>query len=406
MSETAAKSGSVLGGTLLITGSCVGAGMLGIPIVTGRAGFFPSLLMFIVAWSFMTISALLMVEVNGWFKHQVNIISMAGHSLGQFGRSLSWFLYLFLFYALSVAYISGSGNLASSFLARVFPFPVPDWVGSLFFVVLFGWVVYMGTRQVDFWNRILMFAKIAVFVGLVTFGLRYVQADLLLHTQPQYALFSLPVLVIAFGFHNMIPSIMHYLQGDVRKVKKVIWNGSLLALGIYLIWEVLVLGIVPVEGKWGILESLKADQEASQAMAGVLGASWVSTFAQCLAFFAILTSFLAQSLGLVHFLADGLRMRREGKRESIGLCALALLPPLLFSVLYPQLFFKALNFAGGICANLLFGFLPAASVWIGRRRHLATGQSFAYQVKGGTPLLVGIIFIAFSILFLQISNMV
>ena len=42
------KEGSVFGGMLLIAGSCIGSGMLGIPIVTGVAGFFPSLLMFAI----------------------------------------------------------------------------------------------------------------------------------------------------------------------------------------------------------------------------------------------------------------------------------------------------------------------------------------------------------------------
>jgi tyrosine-specific transport protein len=40
------KPGSIFGGVLLIAGSCIGAGMLGLPIITGIAGFFPSLLMF------------------------------------------------------------------------------------------------------------------------------------------------------------------------------------------------------------------------------------------------------------------------------------------------------------------------------------------------------------------------
>ena len=40
------KSGSVLGGMLLIAGSCIGAGMLGLPILTGLSGLMPSLFMF------------------------------------------------------------------------------------------------------------------------------------------------------------------------------------------------------------------------------------------------------------------------------------------------------------------------------------------------------------------------
>nr|NGX51671.1 Tyrosine-specific transport protein [Chlamydiota bacterium] len=75
------KQGSVLGGSLLVAGSCIGAGMLALPIVTGMVGFFPSFIMFIVAWLFMTTTALLIVEVLGWFKEPVNMISMVGHFL-------------------------------------------------------------------------------------------------------------------------------------------------------------------------------------------------------------------------------------------------------------------------------------------------------------------------------------
>jgi tyrosine-specific transport protein len=168
-----------------------------------------------------------------------------------------------------------------------------------------------------------------------------------------------------------------------------------------LIWELLVLGIVPIEGTSGILESLKQDKEASQALAGILGSSWVSNFAQALAFFAILTSFLAQSLSLVHFWADGLKVSYE-KKENVWLCTLALAPPLIFSLIYPQLFFKALNFAGGICAVILFGILPASMAWIGRYRKKA---SSSYQVFGGKPLLIAIVLFSLFILFFQVSSM-
>lgn len=65
------KTGSLLGGTLLITGSCVGAGMLGLPILTGLSGFAPSLVMFVLVWLFMTITGLLLVEANGWFSKKL-----------------------------------------------------------------------------------------------------------------------------------------------------------------------------------------------------------------------------------------------------------------------------------------------------------------------------------------------
>jgi tyrosine-specific transport protein len=389
------KPGSVIGGMLLIAGSCIGAGMLALPILTGLAGFLPSLVLFVCAWAFMTLTALLLVEVNGWFNKPVNFITMVSHTLGRFGRGLSWLLYLFLFYALLVAYVSGSGGLFSTF------FGLPAWSGALFFVLLFGGVVYMGTRTVDLWNRVLMFGKIVAFLGLVFLGVKHVQPKLLLRTDVSYAFFSLPVLIISFGFHNMIPSLTAYMKGNLKRVRMTILGGSLFALFLYLIWEIIALGIVPMEGEMGLANSLKQDREASQAIAGILGSSWVSSCAQALAFFAILTSFLAQSLSLVHFLADGLKISYK-KRENAWLCALALLPPLGFSLYNPQLFFKALNFAGGICAVILFGILPVCMIWLGRYRKQTPSS---YQVPGGRPLLLGILCFALFILFFQLSTM-
>ncbi len=395
------KRGSVLGGMLLIAGSCIGAGMLGLPIVTGLSGFFPSLAMFFFAWLFMTATALLLVEANGWFSRNVNLLTMTNHALGKWGKGICWITYLFLFYALLVAYISGIGSLCETFFQVSLHTALPSWVGSLVFVILFGWFVYLGTRKVDLFNRGLMIGKIGCFILLVLVGVFYIKPRLLLRMDPVYTASALPLLVIAFGFHNMIPSLTSYLKGDLKRVRITILGGSLLAFVIYVIWEILVLGIVPVGGVHGLVESLKNDREASQSIAAIIGSPSVRLFSQGLAFFAILTSFLAQALSLVHFLADGLKINYK-KQESLGLCILALLPPLILSIIYPQLFFKALNFAGGICAVILFGILPAAMVWIGRYRKASSGS---YQMPGGKPALIFIFTFAVFILFVQISTM-
>lgn len=388
-------SGTLVGGVLLIAGSCIGAGMLALPIMTGLAGFFPSLIMFLIAWGFMTATGLLMVEVNGSFQERVNIVSMAGRALGPAGRILSWVLYLFLFYSLLVAYISGSGSLSATY------FQIPKWVGALFFTTIFGFLAYQGTRTVDHWNRLFMFGKILTYLGMVFLGVHYIEPKLLLRTEPSYAIFSLPVLVIAFGYHNMVPTIMAYMNNDVRLVRKTILAGSLFALIIYLIWEVVVLGIVPAEGEWGIINSLKQGRQASDAVAGILGSSWVSNFAEALALFALLSSFLAQTLALVHFLADALKVKGE-KNENAWLCILALAPPLFFAFIYPNLFLSALNFAGGICAVILFGVLPALMAWK-NRYHQKLPSS--YQVAGGKKLLVAILVIAVGIVIFQVAHM-
>ncbi len=387
------KEGSVLGGILLIAGSCIGAGMLGLPILTGLAGFFPSLIMFFIAGFFMTMTALLLIEVTQRHPEQANYLTMTEKSLGRFGKLICWVFYLFVFYALLVAYIAASGNHVSSIL------PISSPLASLFFVALFGSVVFLGTRKVDLTNRFLMFGKILSYLALLALGATYIQPKLLDYTDARYTLFSLPILIISFGFHNMIPILSDYLGRDVKRMKQAILGGALLTFVIYLFWQIVALGTLPVKGDTGIFASYKKGIDAAQALSS-LHSPWIGTSATLLAFFAILTSFLAQTLSLTHFLADGFKLHR-GKKENIFLILITLLPPLFFAILNPAIFYTALNFAGGICAVILFGILPVLMVWKDRRG----SEPLPYTVFGGNALLFCLFFIALFIVFYQTTQM-
>lgn len=395
-----AKKGSVLGGILLITGSCVGAGMLGLPILTGLVGFFPSLFLFALSCFFMTATGLLIVELDQWFPGKTNYITMVTDLLGKGGRALCWVLYLFLFYALLVAYIAGSGIHFSSILGE-FSLHVPAWLGSILFVLLFGWVVYLGTKAVDHFNRALMLFKIIAYLCLIGIGMQFVQFKLLEHVDLKYAVAALPILILSFGFQNMIPTLSDYLGGDVKRVKQSILGGALFTLLIYLFWQIIALGTLPIDGDMGILSSYRQGIDAAEAMKRLVASPWIGSFAAVLAFFAILTSFLAQTITLVHFMCDGFKIR-SGKRENIWMCILALGLPLIFAITYPGIFYQALNFAGGICAVIIFGIFPVLMIWRGR---YIFQRKFPYQVKGGKKLLVFIFSIAAFILFYQISVM-
>ena len=379
------KKGSVFGGMLLITGCCVGAGMLGLPIVTGLLGFVPSLFLFAVAVFFMTSTGLLLVEVNSWFEGRVNFTTMVETLLGPVGKWACWFLYLFLFYALLVAYIAGSGVHFSSLISSA-GIVIPQWAGSVFFVGLFGWVIYLGTHTVDMANRALMFGKIIVYVCLIAVGVQYVQPKLLEHVDMSYTMAVLPILIISFGFQNMIPTLSNYLGGDLRRIKLSIISGAALTMGIYLFWQIIALGSLPIEGQWGLLSSYEHGIDAAEALRNFVKSPWVGSFAALLAFIAILTSFLAQSMTLVHFLEDAFKVK-YGKHESVKLVLLALLPPLIFSVIYPGIFYQALNFAGGFSAVILFGVLPVLMIYQGR--YVEQRQS-TYQFWGGKTMLFGL----------------
>jgi tyrosine-specific transport protein len=385
---------SLTGATLLITGSCVGAGMLGLPIVSGLSGFFPSFLGFVFAWAFMLIAALLFLEVNLRFGHHISFISMAEKTLGTFGKIVSWVFFLALFYALCVAYISGTSTLLVSFFKRQFDLEISNFLMNVLFTFVFGFVLFLGTIAVISFNRYLMVGLVVFYLLLVFFSFPHIEPKLLLYVNLNQVLFAIPVMIIAFGYHNMIPSLVGYFEGNRKKMIATLVTGSILAFVIYFIWQLVVLGIVPTSG---IAKSLQQGEEGAQAIIQFTKEPAIITFSWGLAFFALVTSFLGQGLSLVDFFADGLKIKNNSHLLRLFLVALAVVPPLVFSIVFPHLFLKALGFGGGICATVLFGMLPAIMCLKSRKK-----KTKEYQVFGGVGLLLMMILCSFIIIIIEL----
>lgn len=372
--------------------------MLGLPIVTGLAGFLPALVMFVVAYLFMTTTGLLLLEVNVWMGKDANILSMAERTLGRPAKWLCAILYLFLFYSLMIAYLAGGGALLSTTLGCLLGIKLSHTLAVIISVIIYGILDYAGTRSVDRFNRVMMVGLVIAYAALVIAGAQSVQGELLTFFNPKYALFVMPVIVIAFGFHNIVPTLQTYLRGSLKKLRLTIIVGNAIPLLVYLIWEWLILGLVPVEGEQGLVAALQGGMEATQALRACSDAGFVNTAAEYFALFAIITSFLGVSLSFVDFLSDGLNIAKTAYGK-VKLCLLALVPPFVMALVYPTIFLKALSFAGGICAVILFGVVPALMVWVGRSK-----MGMRPTVIGGRVLLVVLILIALGVFGVELAQ--
>lgn len=366
--------GRVLGAILLVTGCCIGAGMLGLPIVAGLSGFIPSTVAFVLVWMFMLATGLLVLEVNLWFKKDASFLTMAERTLGPVGKWISGFLFLFLFYSLMVAYIAGGGALLCELMQQYLGIQCSGKAGSLFAAFGLGIVILPGTGVVDMVNRVFMVGLVVAYISLLVIGLPYIDTRLLCCANWSAIFVAIPVMVISFGYHNLIPSLTEYLEHNKREVVKSIVIGSSLPLLVYLLWDGLILGIIPE----GYAEAMASGNMATQALRTVSEAGMVSNVAEIFAFFALVTSFLGVALSLVDFLRDGFHDAGVGLHRLLFV-ALAVVPPLIFALIYPTVFLLALGYAGGFATVILFGILPALMAWRGR-----------YILKlEGTPILPG-----------------
>ena len=102
----------------------------------------------------------------------------------------------------------------------------------------------------------------------------------------------------------------------------------------------------------------------------LLNNPWIFKIGSIFAFFVLTTSYIALALAFLDFLADGLKVKKVGIKK-IGLCLAIFTPPTIIALLYPGIFIKALEYAGGIsCADSLWTSAPCHGLgWqIYRRR--------------------------------------
>lgn len=390
----------LIGSILLIVGSCIGAAILGLPIATAKIGFIGTFFLLIGCWFVMTAGAFLILEVNLWCPLNSNLITMAKSTIGPAGRLLAWVTYLLLLYSLLSAYISTGTDVMHNLLLHS-GLELPISVLSILFTIVFGSIVYLGIRSIDYVNRGLMFVKFGALFLLIILLTPYVSSAHLAagHLPSMLSISALTVTMSSFGFATIIPSLRIYFNGDVKKLKKAIMIGSMIPLLCYIAWVAVIMGAIPRDGEHGLIAVLHSGQSTSSLVNiinSTIQSNVVEVFTKLFTTVCVLTSFLGVALCLADFLSDGMKIEKTGA-GSLVIHAATFLPPLIIVLFFPNVFIKALEYAGIYCIVLLI-LLPAWMAWNGRYRKRLVSE---YTVYGGKPLLIGMI--GFSVVTLGYS---
>lgn len=391
-----------LGGVLLISGTCIGGGMLGLPIATAKSGILGATLLFISCWALMTFTALLTLEVNLYFPKNSNIISMSKATLGKPGEFLCWTIYLLFLYALVSAYVAGGQDVLHGFFSYA-GITLPLWLCAILFVFILGSIVIAGIERVDIFNRLLMIIKLGTIFLLMFFISKHVDFKNYGSGDANYIIPSITVAITSFGFSIIIPSLRTYFDEDIKKLRIAIILGSLLPLFCYIAWEAVIFGLVPISGSYGLGRLMDETQPVSallRSIAYYLPAQKVNILANTFTSICILTAFACVSLGLFDYLSDGFKINKKGKGKYL-ITLLTFLPPLLIVTFYPKAFMLFLSLAGLFCV-ILQSLMPAMMAWRCRYNQRLAGS---YQVYGGKVTLSLAMLASSLIIFMSLYQM-
>ncbi|MDB6371184.1 tyrosine transporter TyrP [Photorhabdus bodei] len=386
------------GSTFIIAGTTIGAGMLAMPLATAGVGFGVSLIMLVGLWVLMSYTALLLVETYQYESPDTGLGTLAQRYLGNSGKMLAGFSMMFLMYALTSAYISGAGELLTVSLNKWLNLSLPASIGVILFTVIGGGIVCIGTSSVDMVNRVIFSAKIIFLVLMLGMMMPHVQHINLLTMPLEQGLIlsSIPVIFTSFGFHGSVPSIVKYMDGDIRRLRWVFIIGSAIPLFAYILWQLATLGSINSSTLVDILAENAGLNGLLHSIREVVASPKTELAVQMFANLALATSFLGVTLGLFDFLGDLFKRKNSvAGRMQTGL--LTFVPPLIFALFYPKGFVMALGYAA-VALSILALVLPSLLAYKSRQQN-----ERRYRVPGGKPVLLLVFTCGIAVIAIQIG---
>jgi tyrosine-specific transport protein len=405
------QPGSILGSTALVAGTTVGAGILAMPTFTLPSGIVPSTVLLIGVWLYALISALLITKVTLNTMSQtgrvsVSLLTMVEKTLGKVVARIASGAYLFLHYALLVAYISQGGEILTSLSNKIWNIQqiLPGLGGSVFTIIFGGMMYLVREKLIEKINNIFVGIVISSFVGLLLVVGNQINFEQFYFQNWSALPPAISVMLVALFYHNIVPVITVQLEGDYQKIRQSIIIGSLIPLAMFLIWNAVILGSVSPE----ILKSVSQGNavfDPLQILRNGSAGEWIGLLVSVFSEFAIVTSFIGFVYGLLDFFQD-FPLFRDSKYSNnrLPLLGFVLFPPMSLSALNPSIFFTALDYAGTFSISVLGGIIPALMVWKQRYQNLDLHSINKPYFSGGKVTMVVMICIALVVILQQIIS--
>ncbi|MCB2189454.1 MAG: hypothetical protein KQJ78_23795 [Deltaproteobacteria bacterium] len=373
---------------LLVGGAAVGAGILGLPVQVGLAGFTPFLVGLLVLGLAMLATALVLARAQIRHSERCDDLACVFHQdLGHGGKWLATAGYLLNFYGILVAYLAGAAAVLSALLGL--PEAQP-WLLLGFFVVATGLTLF-GLAWVRRGNAVVMAVLGASLVYLLVRAGQNLDTSRLAHAEWALLPSCLPLIMCSLSFHNIIPAVVRELGLKPREADRALTLGLVIPVLLGALWTLAVLGALPLtapEGQPSLLAAFHADQPATVPLAQALDSPDLTIAGLVFSVAAIFTSYLAAGTGLMGYWRD-LAPALRPERRRLWRAMVTFLPPLAVVYLWPDLFLTALNVAGGLGVAVVFGICPALILW---RTSAATG--FRAGRVAGLALLAAFLVLA------------
>lgn len=312
-----------------LVGTIIGAGILGIPYVVAKAGFWTGIFDIVVLGSIVLLIYLYMGEIVLRTKGFHQLTGYAERYIGPWGRRLMAFTMVFGIYGALIAYIMGVGQA----LAAIFG-GAPILFSILFFLIV-SCIIYLGVKAVGESEMWLILLTMGIVIVITIFALPFISTENF--TSFDISKIFIPYGVIFFAFLGAaaIPEMREELIRNEKMLKRAIILGASIPIIVYLLFTFIIVGANGI-----------STTEVATIGLGKLVGSHIIVIGNLFAVFTMATSFLTLGLALQEMYNYDYKLKHY---LSWGLTCFI---PLIIALSNITSFIKAIGIAGVVSGGL------------------------------------------------------
>jgi tyrosine-specific transport protein len=343
--------------------------------VVAPSGFVPSATALVGVWAYFLVESFVVVEclltarsISKNKEEHPGIAAAAKSAFGTIGEAAVVVLLVLLIEATLVSQISRAGALFPSSYYRL---------GCSAVALSVAAIVFGGPRGSFVPTINSGLTVVFCVMAVVLFGAGAPAADWsrLTTTAANGGWSSLPRAIPTFlqllVYGEILPTVCRLLQYQVGPIRLAIVLGSILPLGLEVGWAALGIGLIPTTTTVAVGDPVAALLAAGGPVQAPL---------LILAGTAILTTIIGSYLALQSTLEDLFPVRRRPSRRRRLVAATSIVAPALaIASISPDLFLRAIDFAGSYPVLLLWGVTPPTICLLQRRRRRRQGDVVVEQ---------------------------
>ncbi len=229
--------------TLTLSGTIIGAGILGLPYVFAQSGFLIGVGWLLLIGAFIIFTNLVLGEIILRTKKKHQLTGYAKKYLGKKGEKAMLFAMLFGIYSSLLAYLIGEGKSLSLLLtgtvSHSFIFAIGFWI-ILTLMLREG---IKGLKKIETWGVI---AIVTIIFTMLLWFFPHINVQNLYDINLSNAF--LPIGVIFFSLLGFvaIPEIKTEIKGQEKQFKKAIIIGTLIPIFLYILFSMIFIGVLGV----------------------------------------------------------------------------------------------------------------------------------------------------------------